>query len=151
METALVQNSSSISPSVSYYKTMDYKKQIIRAFIKSQGGEVTPEEDPEVAALEAKMPEYWNADNTSQRIVDFATSFLSSFSGENSEFFKTIKGAIEEGFKQAKDILGNLPGPVGKLIQKTYDLTMQKLDKYEQDLAAQNTQQSVQPAIDIAA
>jgi hypothetical protein len=123
-----------------------YKEQLIKSITDPNGVQsAKPGEDAEVSALEAAMPEYWNAENTSQRIVDFATSFLSSFDGENSDFFKRIKAAIEDGFKQAKDALGNLPGPVGKLVSKTYDLTMDKLDKIEREASGGNSQ-SAQPA-----
>ncbi len=120
-----------------------YKEALIKSFIESNGGKYTPanniEDDAEVNELEAKMPEYWNADNTSQRIVDFATSFLSAFKGDSSEFIKTIKDAIETGFKQAKDMLGELSGPVGKLIGKTYKMTMDKLDAFEKQLSNPQT------------
>jgi len=116
-----------------------YKELLIKS-ITDPDGILDTEQDDEVAALEAKMPEYWNADNTSQRIVDFAASFLSSFEGENSEFFKRIKAAIEEGFKQAKDMLGELPGAVGGLVQKTYDMTMDKLDAIERERASGQSQ-----------
>ncbi|MFH0921309.1 MAG: DUF5610 domain-containing protein [Fibrobacterota bacterium] len=126
---------------------MAYKEQLIKSISDPNGVLKTGDgNDAELAALEASIPEYWNADNTSQRIVDFATSFLSSFTGENSDFFKRIKDAIEEGFKQAKDMLGELPGAVGKLVNKTYELTMDKLDKIERDLAAGGKQENAQAA-----
>lgn len=78
----------------------------------------------------AEVPEYWNAENTSQRIVDFALSFFGQSSKTDSEFFNMIKNAVEEGFAQAKDILGNLPGEIGKLMSDTYNLTMEKLDNW---------------------
>jgi len=74
---------------------------------------------------------YWNAENTSQRIVDFATQFAAQF-GADSQFFQTIKGAVEEGFTQAKEMLGNLGGEVGELVEQTYTLTMEKLDQWAQ-------------------
>lgn len=130
-----------------------YKEALVKSFVEANGGtyqsvsETDVENDPEVEALEAKMPEYWNAENTSQRIVDFATSFLSSYQGENSsDFFKTIKDAIETGFKQAKEMLGNLPGSVGKLAEKTYALTMKKLDAFEQQIANQNQNTTAESA-----
>lgn len=92
----------------------------------------------------AEVPEFWNAENTSQRIVDFAMSFR-SLAGELSdeEYMNDIRQAIQQGFKLAKEDLGNLPGPVGKLFNDTYNLTMEKLDRY---LSEQN---SSTPAIAI--
>lgn len=78
----------------------------------------------------ADVPEYWNAENTSDRLVDFAMSFRSLANDLDDEsYVNTIRNAIEEGFKQAKATLGNLPGPSGKLFNDTYNLTMEKLDK----------------------
>ncbi len=77
------------------------------------------------------LPDYWNAENTAQRIVDFATSFLKDFQGGTDEFVSMIKDAIEKGFSQAKDILGkDLPDPVTKLVAKTHALVMEKIDNW---------------------
>lgn len=84
--------------------------------------------DPDTEVPE--VPEYWNAENTSQRIVDFALSFQSAFEGEGSEFQERIVDAIKEGYKQAKEMLGDLPGPAAKLFNDTYELTMEKLDQH---------------------
>lgn len=73
------------------------------------------------------VPAYWNAENTSDRIVSFATSFAGIF-GNDPEFAETIIGAVAEGFSQASEILGNLPGKAGKLNRDTRELTFSKLD-----------------------
>ncbi len=120
------------------------KKEIIKKFVEANGGEYndveeTSYDEEEVSKLEANMPEYWNAENTSQRIVDFATSFFGAFSekSENSEeFLETIKGAIKDGFSMAHDEMGELPGSVGGLINKTHDLIMEKLDKWFEDISS---------------
>jgi hypothetical protein len=112
------------------YKSM--KEALIKAFIESQGGTF----DDTTAATQTDktqataVPEYWNAENTSQRIVDFATQFLDAFKGSSEEFLATIKDAIDAGFKQAKDLLGDLPDSVNTLVSDTHDLVMQKLDKW---------------------
>jgi hypothetical protein len=79
------------------------------------------------------LPDYWNAENTSQRIVDFAVSFAGMFQGGDDKFVTMIKDAIEKGFSQAKDILGKMPDAVGKLTDKTYALVMDKIDKWASD------------------
>lgn len=108
------------------------REELIKSFIESQGGQVadtsTPVQTGKTQA--AAVPEYWNAENTSQRIVDFATQFLDAFKGSGSEFLTAIKNAIDDGFKQAKDLLGNLPDNVNTLVSDTHDLVMQKLDKW---------------------
>jgi hypothetical protein len=76
------------------------------------------------------LPEYWNAENTSQRIVDFATSFLSAFKGRGEEFLSMMKDAIDQGFSQAKDMFGDVPNAVGQLTDKTHALVMDKLDAW---------------------
>jgi Domain of unknown function (DUF5610) len=76
------------------------------------------------------LPDYWSSENTSQRIVDFATSFLSAFKGSGSDFLSTIKDAIEKGFSEALGTTGKLPDAVSKLVSNTHDLVMQKLDAW---------------------
>jgi len=77
----------------------------------------------------------WGADATSQRIVDFALAFRGQAKGMSDEdFIKKIKGAIDEGFKQARGDVGDVPGPTGQLVNDTYKATMDKLDKALKDL-----------------
>lgn len=112
------------------YKSM--KEALIKAFIESHGGTFEPADAAAHIdkAQQLAVPEYWNAENTSQRIVDFAVQFLDAFKGSGGEFLDIIKGAIDEGFKQAKDLLGELPDQVSTLVNDTHDLVMQKLDKW---------------------
>lgn len=112
------------------YRSM--REELIKAFVESQGGEFkTSDASAKIdKAQELVIPEYWNAENTSQRIVDFAVQFLDAFKGSGEEYLNTIKAAIEEGFKQAKDLLGDLPDQVNSLVKDTHDLVMQKLDKW---------------------
>ncbi len=119
------------------------KGAIVSAVFGDEESRTTAVSDPR-AFDESKeipgLPEYWNAENTSQRIVDFATSFIGMFKGSDEEFISMIKGAIEDGFSQAKDILGNLPDPVAKLAAKTHALVMDKIDTWasERSTAAQS-------------
>ncbi len=79
------------------------------------------------------IPDYWNAENTAERIVNFATSFAGS-QGEGTEaFVAKIRDAIAEGFAQAKAITGALPGAAGQLRRDTESLTFAKLDKWLED------------------
>ncbi len=82
----------------------------------------------------AEVPEYWNAENTSQRIVDFAVSFLSLYEGDNESYRNEMREAIQQGFKEAKEMLGELPGESAKLFNDTYELSMKKFDQYFEDL-----------------
>lgn len=82
---------------------------------------------------------------TADRIVAFATGFFPSYAERHAEegeqaqldgFMELIKGGIEEGFRQARDILEGLDvlnGQVKEGVDSTFDLVMQGLDTfYEQ-------------------
>jgi hypothetical protein len=75
------------------------------------------------------VPEYWNAENTSDRIVNFATSFA-GIVGNDPEFAETMVNAVAEGFRQAGEIMGTLPGKAGKLNRDTHDLVFEKLGNW---------------------
>lgn len=109
---------------------LKFQKNIIKKFIESIGGETVEEsEKAEYGKIEG-LPEYWNAENTSQRIVDFATSFYGLAESTGKEYYEMMRGAIEEGFSQAMGILGELTGPVNDLVNHTFELAMQKLDAW---------------------
>ncbi len=83
--------------------------------------------DPKEKA--ADVPEEWNADNTSQRIVDFALSFRGQVEGmTDEEYVEKIRSAIQDGFRSAKGDLKDVPGPSAKLFNDTYEAAMKKLD-----------------------
>lgn len=79
---------------------------------------------------------------TAERIVDFATGFLDAYKMQHSEmsdeeatknFMELIRGAIDEGFAQAKDIITSLNAMSPELdntITETYDLVQQGLDNF---------------------
>jgi hypothetical protein len=77
----------------------------------------------------ADVPDEWGADQTSQRIVDFALAFRGAAKGmSDEEFIETIRKSIQEGFRSAKGDLKDLPGPSAKLFNDTYEAAMKKLD-----------------------
>jgi len=78
----------------------------------------------------AKVPDYWNSENTSQRIVDFAMSFRSLAPElSDEEYITQVRAAVEKGYKLAKKDIGDLPGPSAKLFNDTYSSTMKKFDE----------------------
>jgi hypothetical protein len=78
----------------------------------------------------ADVPEYWNAENTSKRIVDFAMSFRGLAPElSDEEYINKMRDAVELGYKLAKKDLGGLPGPSAKLFNDTYSLTMKRFDE----------------------
>ena len=79
---------------------------------------------------------------TAERIVEFATSLYANYAanheGEEAEatleeFVSMIRGAIDEGFGEAREILsglGRIPASVEDGIEETYELTMKGLDHF---------------------
>jgi hypothetical protein len=93
----------------------------------------------------SSVPEYWNAENTSDRIVRMATGFAKISGLDPGEFAKIIRSAIEDGFSGAHDVTGDLPGEAGKLNKKTHELVFEKLDKWLEDWEATAYNQSDKP------
>jgi hypothetical protein len=134
MDVAATGNKDDMKKLVEYIKDNfdQMKKDLLNNFLKNTGSEV-PEDtlvSAPVAPVSSANPEEWGADATSQRIIDFAVSFYGIFEGKGDEFLSTIKTAIDEGFKQARDMLGDLPDDVTSLINETYKQTMEKLDAW---------------------
>ncbi len=107
------------------------KNELMKKLFGRQETEDTAEIEPAKESL--ILPEYWNAENTSTRIVDFAVSFYGLVSTMGQEYVDKIKAAIDDGFKQARETLGELPEETEKLVSSTYDLVMQKLDSWAKD------------------
>lgn len=82
---------------------------------------------------EAQVPEYWNAENTSDRIVHFATQMAEICGLDPAEFAEKITQAVSNGFDQANAETGPLPGAAGKLNRDTRDLVFSKLSKWLED------------------
>lgn len=78
----------------------------------------------------AQVPEYWNAENTSDRIVHFATQMAEISGMDLKEFGEIIKQAVSKGFDQAGAATGELTGAAAKLNQDTKDLVFSKLSKW---------------------
>jgi hypothetical protein len=110
------------------------KQELIDALFGDTKQEETKEiQNSDAGSIEG-LPEYWNAENTSQRIVDFAVSFFELYEGAPEEYLDMIKSAIDEGFGQARDMIGEAPDEVRKLTDDTYELVMSKLDAWAQSL-----------------
>ena len=79
---------------------------------------------------------------TAQRILSFATGYFDQFKENHkdleddaarSQFVDLIKGGIEQGFTEARDILDGLKvleGDVADNVDKTYQLIMNGLDQF---------------------
>jgi hypothetical protein len=102
---------------------------------------------------EATLSMDWSPEAVSDRIVAFATSFMGAYQSEHPDmageglidgFGSLMRDAIIEGFNQAKEILGALSvlsGDVADTVNRTFELTMQKLDAF---LASQKEQLSAE-------
>lgn len=79
---------------------------------------------------------------TAERIVSFSTQLLGSYREQHPEmdeeesltsFVDIISGGIEQGFSEAKDILGSLKvleGDISNNIDKTYELVQEGLQSF---------------------
>lgn len=65
---------------------------------------------------------YWGVNQTSDRIVSFATALA----GDDKEALEEMKEAFIKGYKQAEEQWG---GELPEISQKTYDAVMEKFDK----------------------
>ncbi|MBK9576312.1 MAG: hypothetical protein IPK50_00275 [Fibrobacterota bacterium] len=111
------------------------KEELAKAGIQIRWSSDIPYQvDPEEKA--AEVPEEWGADQTSQRIVDFALSMRQTGRAKDlsdEEFIAQVRSSIEEGFRSAKSELKDIPSPSAKLFNDTYEAAMKKLDQTLED------------------
>jgi len=91
---------------------------------------------------------------TAERIVSFSTQFLGAYREQNPQmsqeesltaFVDIISGGIDQGFGEAKDILGGLKvleGDITESIDKTYALVQSGLQAFVDALNVKDEQQS---------
>jgi len=91
---------------------------------------------------------------TAERIVSFSTQFLSSYREQHPEmseedslsaFVDIISGGIDQGFGEAKDILGGLKvlaGDITNNIDKTYELVQSGLQDFVDSFSAKKAEPS---------
>lgn len=68
---------------------------------------------------------YFSAENTSERIFSFAFSFYDG-SKPREEFAEEMRGYIDQGFEEARKIVGDL----ADISNETYDLIQEKIDAF---------------------
>lgn len=90
---------------------------------------------------------------TAERIVSFSTQFLGAFREQNPDmseeeslnaFVDIISSGIDQGFDEAKEILGGLKvleGEVSETINKTYELVQSGLQAFVDALKAKDQQE----------
>jgi len=82
--------------------------------------------DPEVKAqAQADIAEdgYWGAEQTSDRIIQFATALT----GGDPDKIEEMREAFKKGFKQAEETWG---GELPEISKKTYDAVLEKFDAW---------------------
>ncbi|OUR84579.1 hypothetical protein A9Q75_02180 [Colwellia psychrerythraea] len=84
----------------------------------------------------------FSSEATAERIVSFSTQLLGAYREQHPEmdeeesltsFVDIISGGIEQGFSEAKDILGSLKvleGDISNNIDKTYELVQEGLQSF---------------------
>ena len=124
-------------------KLYDSMKKLVEKLLKQQGltfqdfldGEVNLKEieiDEDIKAKAATLiadDGPLGAEAVSDRIVKFAIAL----SGDDPSRLETIKKAIDDGFEAVKNIIGELPD----ISVRTYDLIMEKLNRWEEEKTSQ--------------
>lgn len=82
----------------------------------------------EQARTEAQAAIAEGGEQSPEKVSDRLFEFATAISGGDKSKFELLKNAIEQGFNEAKKVLG---GTLPEISQKTYDLVMDKLDKWK--------------------
>jgi len=102
---------------------------------------------PENASTQDLL-DFFSPENTSNRIVGFATGFFGAYLQNHADasrqdkvngFSDLIGGAVQQGFKEAGKILGNFDklGEIGANIKKTYNLVMKGIEEFRQQFLSE--------------
>lgn len=93
-------------------------------------------------AIQNAMGQDNSPEGTAGRIVSLSTAFFGAFQQQHPDlegdaaltrFMDTIKGGVEKGFKEAREILQGLHvlgGDIAGNIDKTYELVMKGFDQF---------------------
>jgi hypothetical protein len=86
----------------------------------------TESADTEQAKKDIAEDGYWGVEQTSDRIIDFATALT----GGDPSKIEEMREAFKKGYKQAEKTWG---GQLPDISQRTYDAVMQKFDKLAEE------------------
>ncbi len=137
-------NSSIVQSSLSLNSQNEPLGLVLKSAITGINERLAPEFGPD--AIQNATGQDNSPEGTAGRIVALSTAFFSAFKEQNPDlsedaaaqkFLDTIKGGIEQGFKEAREILGGLNvlnGDVASNIDKTFDLVQQGLAKFAASL-----------------
>jgi len=84
------------------------------------------------AISEGMIPDYFNVENTGQRILDI---WLKPFDGSENvyDFIEKVKENINQAYSEISGLFGGLP----ELVTSTQDYIMQELDKFAEEQKSQ--------------
>jgi hypothetical protein len=96
-----------------------------------------------------KLRDYFSPENTAQRILEIAIGFFplresapkeTDTEATRQAFSEFIGGAIDQGFRQARQHLWDLPGDIQNGLDQTHSLIMDGLSRFVQgDIAPEST------------
>lgn len=82
----------------------------------------------DIEPIEADSEDFWGAEKTAQRILDFAKGLA----GDDPKAIDTLRKAFEKGFGESEGIWGDkLPG----VCYDTYDLVQKGFDDWEKEMS----------------
>lgn len=117
-------------------RTYSQLRKMVEELLRSQGKAFqdlhfgTDVEVDEATRAEAQSLIGDGGDLSPEKVSDRIVEFAIAISGGDKGKFELLKGAIEEGFQQAKAALG---GELPEISQKTYELVMTKLNKWYEE------------------
>jgi len=118
-------------------KANEQLRNLVKLLLERQGlsfEEVTNENKEFIvddqARLEAQAAIADGGPLSPQNVSDNIVNFAKAISGEDKSKLALLRNAIEEGFGEAAKVLG---GTLPEISQKTYDLVMEKLDKWSEE------------------
>jgi len=115
---------------------------LLQSAIEHLNGVLEPELGPNAIQTAVDDGVDVSPEATAQRIVSLSTGFFEAFKAQHpnedeavvlERFMETIGGGIEQGFKEAREILGGLQileGDIATNVDKTYDLVQQGLNEF---------------------
>ena len=111
----------------------NHLKQMVAQLLERQGmtfqDAITIEVDEETR-LEAASLIGEGGPLSPEKVSDRIVEFAKAISGGDKEKLGILRSAIEEGFREAAKVLG---GELPEISKRTYELVMEKLDKWEQE------------------
>lgn len=119
-------------------KAHEQLRNVVRELLERQG--ITMEDAvsgkkevvvDEQTRTEAQMAIGEGGEHSPEMVSDRLVEFANAVSGGDRSKFELLKNAIEEGFSEAKKALG---GELPEISQKTYDLAMDKLNKWKEEV-----------------